>query len=135
MDEGFEWLIEIPKPESDETEEDDEDLEEDKSIVEGESSHNFFRGEKKEEPEDKYAIGILPCNWLAYKVFELCVMPLIPSMGTPVKHGISATELRNAMFLKSVKKKMFDDTIMRVKEMERVAMSVFSDQVEKAQSK
>lgn len=72
---------------------------------------------------------------LAYKVFQLCDMPMFPSMGAPVKHGISATELRNAFFLISVKRKMFEDTVMRVKEMERVSLKVFSDQVKKAQSK
>ena len=72
---------------------------------------------------------------IAVEVFKLCLMPMMPGMGEVIMHDISATELRNAMYLCGVKRKMHKDTILRVKEMEFETRVVFDIQVERAKKK
>jgi hypothetical protein len=129
-DEGSEWIVD-PEESSDDEEEDDQDA------TEEDKTEEFFRGEQKKQVSRSsgWAIGYLEVNWLAIQVFQLCHMPVYPGWGTAFIHGITAQELRSAMFLMRVSRALYKDTIERVKVMEQETKLIFEEQMEKARTK
>jgi hypothetical protein len=59
-------------------------------------------------------VGVLPCNWLAVRLYRSCQWTLVLGQGAVLWQGVPASELRAALLLHRVPRPEWEDTCARV---------------------
>jgi hypothetical protein len=59
-------------------------------------------------------VGVLPCNWLAVRIYRACQWTLLMGYGAAMWQGISQSELRSALLVHRVPRQSWEDVSDRV---------------------
>ncbi len=57
---------------------------------------------------------MLPCNWLAVRIYRFCQWTLLMGYGAALWQGISQSELRSALLVNRVPRSSWEDVSERV---------------------